>query len=319
LGVLLALDGDPDPAIGFRGVAVLDGVADQVDQGELDPGGIDLDVGDRLLDFDPDPLLGGEAVQLFHSLLEERAQRQAAALGGLLAPLGHGQSVHVVRHPLDPAQSVLEGAEGFVAGFGGEPVVGEELDGHLGGVQAVAQLVGEVAAEAAQEARPLPAVPEALFPESVGRDGGDRRQGAVEAFGHLDGVAGRHLPLEALSLLPQGAVEDVAQDFELGQDLVDVIALLAAQAGELGELVADDPLGGQVAAGAEVVRDGLQDLRDMVEQGLRGEDSPRVYVQPLKETVQPRAGELPGAAVELGPEVDFQGQDILSHKSHRHP
>ncbi len=63
---------------------------------------------------------------------------------------------------------------------------------------------------------------------------GDRHQGAVEPFGYLDRIVGRDIAAEALRLLAQRVVEDLPEDLEFGQDLVDVVPLLAAQARQVG-------------------------------------------------------------------------------------
>ena len=148
--------------------------------------------------------LGGHSLQLLDRLLDQRAQREPPALGRLLAPLGDRQGVDVVRHPLDALHRVAQVAQRPLAGGLVRPVARQQVEGRLGRAQPVAQLVGQVAAEAAQQARPLPAVPETLLPEGGGGDGGDRHQRPVEALGDLDGVAGRHLAAEALGPLPSG-------------------------------------------------------------------------------------------------------------------
>ena len=217
----------------------------------------------------------------------------------------------VVRHPLDAPQGVAQGAQRPLAGGRVDAVRLQQVEGGLGRAQPVAQLVRQLAAEAAQEARPLPAVPEPLFAKGRRRDGGDGRQRAVEALGHLDGIVGRHLAPEPPRLLPQGVVEDLAQDLELGQDLVDVVALLAPQPGHLAEFAPQHLLVLQGAVGAEVVGDGPQHLGDVVEQGVGGEDAARMHVQSRDQPVEPGAGQLGGAAVKLVAQMGLEREDVL--------
>ncbi len=82
--------------------------------------------------------------------------------------------MHVVGHPLDTLQGVAQDLERLIPPCAFEPgaVLLQQVQGRFGGVQAVAQLVGEIAAEAAEQARPLPPVAESLLAEG---GGGDRR------------------------------------------------------------------------------------------------------------------------------------------------
>ncbi len=62
------------------------------------------------------------------------------------------------RHSPDTLQGVAQGTQGPIADGGVEILMPQEVDARLGRAQPVAQLVRQLAAEAAQEARSLPAV-----------------------------------------------------------------------------------------------------------------------------------------------------------------
>src|ERR1700710_2028346 len=75
VAAFLVPGGDPHPARAPR-LAILDGVAEEVDEHELGAGGVDLDVGDGLSDLDLDLAFEGQGLEPEDRLLDQLAERQ---------------------------------------------------------------------------------------------------------------------------------------------------------------------------------------------------------------------------------------------------